>query len=139
MACLCETHTGNFKRCVSVILTVCFFLIYQLPLFCLLLVLLLVSELLYSNESTSAFFGLYFFQCPMLSEDLTGLHIDVFPCRPLRDSFLNSNTRPYSIMLDLFFYQLLFYTSIVFSICCCLEDTALTLPARCAGNHACKH
>jgi len=80
-----------------------------------------------------------FFQCTMLSKDLASLHIDVFPCRPLRDSFLNSNSRPYSIMLDLFFYQLLFYTYTIFSICCCLEDTALTLPAQCAETNACKH
>lgn len=79
-------------------------------MFCLLLTLLLVSELLYSNESTRPFFVCAVFQCIILSLDLAGLHIKAFPWRPLRDSFLHSNSRPYSIMLDLFFYQLLFYT-----------------------------
>lgn len=136
---------GNFwlvcVSCIQYILKPChpywlLLLICHLLVFCLLLALLLLSELLYSNESTSYLFFFFlcvFFHCTMLSKDLAVLHIDVFPCRPLRDSFLKSNTRPYSIMLDLFLYQLLFYTYIILSICCCLEDTALTLPAQCTS------
>lgn len=125
--------------CIQYILKQChpywlLFLICHLLVFCFLLALLLLNELLYSNEPTSYFFFFLcvFFHCTMLSKDLTVLHINVFPCRPLRDSFLKSNTRPYSIMLD-FFYQLLFYTYIILSICCCLEDTVLTLSAQCTS------
>lgn len=58
-----------------------------------------------------------------------------FSTGPLRDSFLNCVIRHHGILLGLFSHQVLFYSYMVFSICCCLEQTegvALIQPVQCA-------